>query len=43
MQHLGRVRNAKGKRSGTTFGYVDIWAGLILKGKCFLPLARQLF
>ncbi len=43
MQHLGRVRNAKGKRSGTTFGYVDIWAGLILKGKRFLPLARHLF
>jgi hypothetical protein len=43
MQHLGRVRNAKGKRSGTTFGYVDIWAGLVLKGKRFLPLARQLF
>ena len=43
MQHLGRVRNAKGKRSGTSAGYVDIWAGLILKGKRFVPLARQLF
>lgn len=47
MQHLGRVRNAKGKRSGTTYGYVDIWAGLVLKGKRFAqrapPLARQLF
>jgi hypothetical protein len=27
----------------TTYGYVDIWAGLVLKGKQFLPLARQLF
>ena len=43
MQHIGRVRNAKGKASGTTTGYVDVWAGLVLKGKRFLPLARQLF
>ena len=43
MQHIGRVRNAKGKASGTTAGYVDVWAGLVLKGKRFLPLARQLF
>ncbi len=43
MQHLGRVRNAKGKRSGTSAGSIDIWAGLILKGKRFVPLARQLF
>src|SRR5438093_6492624 len=27
----------------TTSGYVDVWAGLVLKGKQFLPLARQLF
>lgn len=27
----------------TAFGYVDIWAGLVLRGKQFLPLARQLF
>jgi hypothetical protein len=27
----------------TTPGYVDIWAGLVLRGKRFLPLARQLF
>lgn len=26
----------------TTSGYVDVWAGLMLKGKPFLPLARQL-
>jgi hypothetical protein len=30
-------------RVATTYGYVDIWAGLVLKGKQFLPLARQLF
>lgn len=24
MQHIGRVRNAKGKASGTTAGYVDV-------------------
>jgi hypothetical protein len=27
----------------TTTGYVDVWAGLVLTGKQFLPLARQLF
>lgn len=43
MQHIGRVRNAKGKASGTTAGYVDVWAGLVLNGKRFFPLARQLF
>jgi hypothetical protein len=43
MQHLGRVRNAKGKRSGTQAGYVDVWAGVVLRGKRFLPLARRLF
>jgi hypothetical protein len=31
------------RRTATTPGYVDIWAGLVLKGKRFLPLARQLF
>lgn len=31
------------KKVVTTFGYVDIWAGLVLVGKQFLPLARQLF
>jgi hypothetical protein len=41
MQDIGRVRKASG--SGTTYGYVDIWAGLVLKGKQFLPLARRLF
>ena len=41
MQHIGRVRKATGK--GTTYGYVDIWAGLVLTKKQFLPLARRLF
>ena len=41
MQYIGRVRKATGK--GTTYGYVDIWAGLVLTGKQFLPLARRLF
>jgi hypothetical protein len=27
----------------TTTGYVDVWAGLVLTGKQFFPLARQLF
>ncbi len=27
----------------TTSGYVDVWAGLVLTGKQFLPLARALF
>lgn len=53
MQYIGRVRKAKAGRKrkagkgaakvATTFGYVDVWAGLVLKGKQFLPLARQLF
>jgi hypothetical protein len=30
-------------RVATTFGYVDVWAGLVLAGKQFLPLARHLF
>jgi Transposase DDE domain len=41
MQHIGRVRKANGR--GTTYGYIDIWAGLVLKQKQFLPLARHLF
>jgi hypothetical protein len=39
----GRALAGKDKRVATTPGYVDIWAGLVLKGKRFLPLARQLF
>jgi len=30
-------------RVTTTSGYVDIWAGLMLTGKQFFPLARRLF
>ncbi len=29
-------------RAGTTYGYVDIGAGLVLRGQQFFPLARQL-
>ena len=31
------------EKVATSYGYVDIWAGLVLVGKGFLPLARQLF
>src|SRR5207248_758769 len=31
------------RRTATAPGSVDIWAGLVLRGKRFLPLARQLF
>src|SRR5437764_347799 len=37
----GRAQPAA--RPATTFGYVDVWAGLVLRGKQFLPLTRQLF
>jgi Transposase DDE domain len=37
----GRARPAP--KPATTFGYVDIWAGLVLRGKQFLPLDRRLF
>src|SRR5919197_5532739 len=30
-------------KPATTCGYVDVWAGLVLAGKQFLPLDRQLF
>jgi len=30
-------------RVATTAGYVDVWAGLVLRGKQLLPLARALF
>ena len=45
MQYIGRVRKSadKAKRVATTFGYRDVWAGLILKGKQVLPLGRQLY
>jgi hypothetical protein len=33
----------KTPRVATTTGYVDVWAGLVLTGKQFLPLARALF
>ena len=37
----GRAKPAP--KPATTFGYVDVWAGLVLRGKQFLPLTRQLF
>ncbi|MDP9380276.1 MAG: hypothetical protein M3Q29_09000 [Chloroflexota bacterium] len=40
MQHAGRIRKKKG--SGTTWGYTDVWAGVVLNGKRFLPLMRRL-
>ena len=47
MQYIGRVRANKGKtkakEASTTPGYVDLWAGVVLKGKRFLPLARRLY
>src|SRR5205823_14426096 len=38
----GRAQTEE-RRTATAPGYVDIWAGLVLKGKQVLPLARQLF
>ncbi len=38
----GQPKPARAKPA-MTFGYVDIWAGLVLAGKQFLPLDRQLF
>jgi hypothetical protein len=31
------------RRTATTYGYVDVWAGLVLKKQQFLPLARHLY
>ena len=39
----GKTKKVKNKKPETTSGYVDVWAGLVLKGKQFLPLSRQLF
>lgn len=43
MEHIGRVRKAPVTGSPTTRGYVDVWAGLTLRGRRWLPLARRLF
>ena len=43
QQGQGRASRSQDTRVATAYGYVDIWAGLVLKGKQFLPLARQLF
>lgn len=42
MQYVGRVRDPRGKQKSVP-GYVDIWAGVVLRGKQFLPLSRHLF
>lgn len=47
MQYIGRVKvsfkDKKGRQhEGTCPGYLDIWAGLLLKGRAVLPLARKL-
>src|SRR5262249_25101634 len=38
-----RAQTAAPARAATSYGYGDVWAGLALAGKQFLPLARQLF
>jgi hypothetical protein len=38
-----KVQVGTAARVATTTGYVDVWAGLVLTGKQFFPLARQLF
>ena len=42
-QGRGGPAQTEERRTATAPGYVDIWAGLVLKGKQVLPLARQLF
>jgi hypothetical protein len=37
------TQGAPGASVATTSGYVDVWAGLVLRGKQVLPLARALF
>jgi Transposase DDE domain len=39
----GRKQPGAPARPATTTGYVDVGAGLVLKGKQFFPLARQLY
>ncbi len=41
MQHIGRVRKTT-HTTETTYGDVDVWAGVVLKGKRFFPLMRTL-
>ena len=40
---VGEGRAGAGRSVATTSGYVDVWAGLVLKGQQLLPLARALF
>jgi hypothetical protein len=37
------AKRPKVSKVSTTTGYVDVWAGLVLRGKQFCPLARALF
>jgi Transposase DDE domain len=43
LQDGGGPAPQEERRTATAPGYVDVWAGLVLRGKQFLPLARQLF
>lgn len=44
MQYIGRVKVPLKNRRGenTCPGYLDIWSGVLLKGRKVLPLARKL-
>jgi Transposase DDE domain len=39
----GAAPAARPARVATTSGYVDVWAGLVLRGKQFFPLGRLLY
>jgi hypothetical protein len=43
LQEGGGPAPQEERRTATVPGYVDVWARLVLRGKQFLPLARQLF
>lgn len=42
-RRAGRAGRSGADRPATTCGYVDVWAGLVVRGRQFLPLARHLF
>jgi hypothetical protein len=39
----GRAAPPPTRRVTTTYGYVDVWAGLVLRGQQFFPLGRLLY
>jgi len=39
----GRAAPSPTRRVSTTYGYVDVWAGLVLRGQQFFPLGRLLY